>query len=99
MMNLLQASVIVAATSVGWQRGIMGGLGEEERKGVGKYSKWVLVGHSGFFDSTGSRGEAGGKGAQAGLGVGRERGRVDGKGWTAGSAGEDPGKREGHGLS
>ncbi len=43
MMNLFQAGAIVAATSAGFARGMMGEVSEEEKKGVAKYSKMVMV--------------------------------------------------------
>lgn len=43
MMNLFQAGAVVGSTAAGFCRGMMGQLGEEEKNGVGRYSKWVLV--------------------------------------------------------
>ena len=42
-MSMLHASSVVASTGGAWSKGIMGGLGEEGRDAVGKYSQWLLV--------------------------------------------------------
>ena len=43
LMSMLHASSVVASTGGAWSKGIMGGLGEEGRDAVGKYSQWLLV--------------------------------------------------------
>ena len=50
-MSQMQASTVVAATSTAWSRGLAGGLGEEEKQGVVKYSKWLLVSSLRLFRS------------------------------------------------
>ncbi|WWD22094.1 hypothetical protein CI109_106583 [Kwoniella shandongensis] len=43
MMNLFQAGAIVGATGQGWtQGGLVKGLSDEEKKGIEKYSGWVV---------------------------------------------------------
>jgi hypothetical protein len=42
-MSLMQAELTVAATAKAWERGMVGDLGEEGKRGVGEYGKWMSV--------------------------------------------------------
>lgn len=44
-MNLFQAGAIIGATGAAWKGGVVGGLGEEGKEGVAKYTQWLLEGY------------------------------------------------------